>query len=293
MAELKDSGNRREFETGAVRDMQEGKGRMDLVPWGVALSIRETMGDLFYTRHYGYEVRNGKYRAVSAYQCIGPIVAYAEWMDKELNDAEAMRENHQNPINRLQEIENTFVKMAATFIMFQQVTPDPINRLQEIENTFVKMAAAPIMFQQMTPDPMNGQNGFNHQSFSFDDKGAVTTLLNDKWANTMLEVAKHYEDGARKYSENNWRKGIDPKIYFDSAMRHFMKWCRRMTDEPHNRAFIWNCMCGAWEAQQERHKIACNAAKTESANVAEQAIPDSMNVLQSFNPWDHQKPIEG
>ena len=29
---IKDSGNRREFETGAVRDMQEGKGRCDLLP---------------------------------------------------------------------------------------------------------------------------------------------------------------------------------------------------------------------------------------------------------------------
>lgn len=30
--EILDSGNRREFETGAVRDMAEGKGRMDLLP---------------------------------------------------------------------------------------------------------------------------------------------------------------------------------------------------------------------------------------------------------------------
>ena len=29
---IKDSGHRREFDTGAVRDMQAGKGRMDLVP---------------------------------------------------------------------------------------------------------------------------------------------------------------------------------------------------------------------------------------------------------------------
>ena len=29
---IKDSGNRREFDTGAVRDMQEGKGRCDLLP---------------------------------------------------------------------------------------------------------------------------------------------------------------------------------------------------------------------------------------------------------------------
>ncbi len=29
---IKDSGHRREFETGAVRDMAEGKGRFDLIP---------------------------------------------------------------------------------------------------------------------------------------------------------------------------------------------------------------------------------------------------------------------
>jgi hypothetical protein len=32
MTEIKDSGTRREFDTGAVRDMQEGKGRCDLLP---------------------------------------------------------------------------------------------------------------------------------------------------------------------------------------------------------------------------------------------------------------------
>ena len=30
---IKDSGNRTEFETGAVRDMKKGIGRMDLLPW--------------------------------------------------------------------------------------------------------------------------------------------------------------------------------------------------------------------------------------------------------------------
>lgn len=32
MSEIKDSGERRKFETGAVRDMAEGKGRCDLMP---------------------------------------------------------------------------------------------------------------------------------------------------------------------------------------------------------------------------------------------------------------------
>ena len=31
--EIKDSGNRTEFPSGAVRDMAKGKGRMDLLPW--------------------------------------------------------------------------------------------------------------------------------------------------------------------------------------------------------------------------------------------------------------------
>ena len=33
MSKILDSGNRTEFSTGAVRDMQEGKGRYDLLPW--------------------------------------------------------------------------------------------------------------------------------------------------------------------------------------------------------------------------------------------------------------------
>lgn len=39
MTTIKDSGTRRKFETGAVRDMQEGKGRMDLLPWCAVLRV--------------------------------------------------------------------------------------------------------------------------------------------------------------------------------------------------------------------------------------------------------------
>ena len=35
----KDSGERREFTTGAVRDMHEGKGRMDLLPWAAIMEV--------------------------------------------------------------------------------------------------------------------------------------------------------------------------------------------------------------------------------------------------------------
>lgn len=36
---IKDSGNRRTFESGAVRDIQEGKGRMDLLPWAAIMEV--------------------------------------------------------------------------------------------------------------------------------------------------------------------------------------------------------------------------------------------------------------
>lgn len=36
---IKDSGNRTVFETGAVRDMHEGKGRMDLLPWAAIMEV--------------------------------------------------------------------------------------------------------------------------------------------------------------------------------------------------------------------------------------------------------------
>ena len=36
---IKDSGTRREFETGATRDCAEGKGRFDLMPWAALMEV--------------------------------------------------------------------------------------------------------------------------------------------------------------------------------------------------------------------------------------------------------------
>lgn len=38
---IKDSGDRTEFDTGAVRDMHIGKGRMDLLPWYGIISVSQ------------------------------------------------------------------------------------------------------------------------------------------------------------------------------------------------------------------------------------------------------------
>ena len=39
MSEILDSGERREFSSGAVRDMSGGKGRMDLLPWAAIMEV--------------------------------------------------------------------------------------------------------------------------------------------------------------------------------------------------------------------------------------------------------------
>ncbi len=64
----------------------------------------------------------------------------------------------------------------------------------------------------------------------------------------FLEVSKHFEEGAAKYGDNNWQKGIPVECYMDSAIRHYLKYRRGDTDEPHDRAFVWNIMCCIWEA---------------------------------------------
>ena len=145
---IKDSGNRREYESGAVRDIQEGKGRCDLMPLDVVA---------------------GFFRA----GC---------------NDKAAR----------------------------------VMNKLYEYQ-----ISHSVVYLQDAVMDFMNGD--------CFPD------------ANTaLLEVSKHFEEGAAKYGENNWQKGIPESSYIDSAVRHYLKWLRGDDDERHDRAFVWNIMCLIW-----------------------------------------------
>ena len=146
--EIKDSGNRREFDTGAVRDMQEGKGRCDLMPLEVVHKV----------------------------------------FSKGLNHDEILFD-------------------LAEFMKHAKDTDWLIIALRK-----------------------------------FAEKN-----YDDSYPTMFLEVAKHFEEGAKKYGENNWQKGIPPKCYIDSAVRHYLKWLRGDKDEPHDRAFVWNLMCCIWE----------------------------------------------
>ena len=142
---IKDSGERREFETGAVRDIQEGKGRCDLLP---LMQVAETIGMI--------GEPNEVIQAISLYQTEGGV----EFLKKAITDF-----------------------------------------LEEIGWTV---------------------------------------------PHAMLEVSKHFEAGCQKYGERNWEKGIPEHCYIDSAIRHYLKWRDGWTDEPHDRAVIWNLICLWW-----------------------------------------------
>ena len=144
MAVLKDSGERREFGSGAVRDMSVGKGRMDLVP------LDETFQFLS-----GYGIHD---------KVIEQMMAFVDGRAKD-------------------------------------------------------MIPAMVAFAK--------------------DTGADPYGL-------LLDISIHFEDGALKYDDDNWKKGIPVNVYVDSALRHYVKHKMGMDDEPHDRAFMWNVLCGTW-----------------------------------------------
>lgn len=160
MAKLKDSGDRRVFNSGAVRDMAKGKGRCDLLPLDVVvglLNINEEGGK-----------PDGVIFLIDMFKSTG---------DYSLLEAALWKACQKNG-----------------------VFPD------------------------------------------------IYTLL--------LEVSKQFEDGAAKYGDNNWQKGIPVNVYIDSGVRHYLKHLRGDRDEPHDRAFAWNLVCAIWTA---RHMPELNA----------------------------------
>jgi hypothetical protein len=62
----------------------------------------------------------------------------------------------------------------------------------------------------------------------------------------FLELSLHYKGCLDKYPERNWERGLPVKDYISSGVRHYLKYLRHDTDEPHDRAFIWNIVGCIW-----------------------------------------------
>jgi len=56
----------------------------------------------------------------------------------------------------------------------------------------------------------------------------------------IKRLAKHYQNGAVKYGDRNWEKGIPLNSYVDSALRHMYNYLEGMRDEDHLSAALWN-----------------------------------------------------
>ena len=62
----------------------------------------------------------------------------------------------------------------------------------------------------------------------------------------LKRVMKRYLDGAEKYGENNWMKGMPLSVYYDCAHRHLDAWWSGDDKEDHAAAVVWNMLCAMW-----------------------------------------------
>ena len=103
---------------------------------------------------------------------------------------------------------------------------------------------------KLTNDPIleNLNNYIRTGEFSCIEK-VMAIFIDDMFGDyntALLEISKHYEAGAEKYAERNWEKGIPLHCYIDSGVRHYLKFMRGDTDEPHDKAFLWNMLGLLW-----------------------------------------------
>lgn len=108
-------------------------------------------------------------------------------------------------------------------------------------------------------DPVIGRiNSYVRNGEKVDLYSALSLFIKfrewDKYT-AILEVSKQYEDGAKKYNDRNWEKGIPLHCYIDSGVRHYLKWLRGDTDEPHDRAFLWNMLGAIWTHENRPEMI--------------------------------------
>lgn len=58
----------------------------------------------------------------------------------------------------------------------------------------------------------------------------------------LARLAKHFENGAKKYGDRNWERGQPQSRYLDSALRHLFRYLEGLRDEDHLSAAAWNVL---------------------------------------------------
>jgi hypothetical protein len=62
----------------------------------------------------------------------------------------------------------------------------------------------------------------------------------------LRRLAKHYELGAKKYGDHNWKKGQPLQRYIDSANRHMNNLMAGEPTEDHAISVVWNMFSYIW-----------------------------------------------
>lgn len=71
---------------------------------------------------------------------------------------------------------------------------------------------------------------------------------------SLKRLARHYENGAKKYGDRNWEKGQPLSRYIDSALRHINSFKEGKRDEDHVIAAAWNLLALAHTEEMIRRK---------------------------------------
>lgn len=69
----------------------------------------------------------------------------------------------------------------------------------------------------------------------------------------LRRLAKHYENGARKYGDRNWEKGQPVSSYIDSMLRHGQDYLSGDRSEDHLAAVVWNAFAAMFTEEMIRH----------------------------------------
>ena len=59
----------------------------------------------------------------------------------------------------------------------------------------------------------------------------------------LKRLAQHFENGAEKYADRNWERGLPLSRYIDSALRHLNAFMEGDRTEDHLSAVAWNIFC--------------------------------------------------
>ena len=181
--EIKDSGDRRTFAGGGVRDMAEGKGACHLLPLDIVANV------------YDYIEKTGKDNI--------PF----------------------SPAKILRNL-NEYIRHGKTLGILDNIAAFALWRYENLETA-------------------------------------------------ILEVAIHYEMGAKKYAPRNWERIGETDTFVDSATRHFLKFMRGDDDEPHDRAFLWNLLGLLWTVKTLHQK------EVNASDIFKDIFEDNNNDIQT------------